>query len=709
MSSVQVPVARSKGVAIGVLFLFFSFIISVALNIAVARQVIGFLFLTFVPGLLLARVLKLDKLDAIETTFFSVGLSLSFLMIIGLLINAVGPSIGISEPLSEIPLMLVISTVILVLFFYTYFKGTIFGVPKIGTVKRRHLIILVICLVLVFLSVVGSYLVTIYPMNNIVLIIMIVAIAVLFGLSLFDRLVPSRFYPLLLMIFAITLLLHSSLISNHLNGFDVQFEYQLAKETVTSSQWYPSIESKFQPLLSISILPTIYWNILNMDETWIFKIIYPLIFAFISLVLYKLYSIWLNEKIAFLSVFLVIANNIFYTEMLALGRQMVAELFLALLLFVLFTKKVNGFNKTACFVIFGFSLVASHYAVAEIFMFLILIACFIFHFTNKINRAIAKIRIPFVVIFSLILFAWYIYVSNAAIFSELTSMIDYVYRNTVTEFFNPASRGSTVLLGIGIGAPTASALNFVGRLWGYAAELLIVIGFIYLSIKRQKIDDKEFYIILLINMALLALSIILPAFAGRLGMTRLYHIVLLSAAPLFIIGIDAISGFISKSKKKTLTLTIIMLVLIPFFLFQTGALYEIGHVESYSIPLSKYRFDWEEYSSLGIIEETDIHGINWLYAHEINGSATIYSDPITDSIVLRSGQGMFPPARTVQILSNTTQIGSKGIVYLRYFNIYYNLILNDPYKWDTSIYVNSTLGDANKIYSNSLCEIYAKP
>jgi len=709
MDSGQVHVARSKGLAITALILLFSFLVSVAFNIAVARQVFGFLFLTFVPGLLLIRVLKIDRLDAIENVLFSVGLSLSFLMIIGVLVNAIGPTMGIQEPLSVIPLMLLITIVILALFLFSYFRGTSLKLPEMGEVTAMHVTLVMVCLVLVILSVIGAYLVNVRPANNLVLIIMIFAIALLLGFSLFNRLIPSHFYPLILAAIAIALLFHSSLISNHLNGFDVQFEYYSIKTTVTNSQWYPNIYSKFQPLLSISILPAIYWNVLNIEGVWLSKIVYPLLFAFISLILYKLYRIWLSEKIAFLSVFLFMASNMFYTEMLTLDRQIVAELFFALLLLLFFTRKISTLSKSLCFIIFSFALVASHYAIAEIFLGIILLTWFIFHFIGKRNGATANIRIHLIAIFTTILFSWYIYVSSGAIFNELINMVDYVYRNTFTEFFNPESRGGTVLLGIGIGNAPPSMLNFTGRAWGYAIEILIIIGFIYLLIKRQNIFDKEFSIVLFVNMSLLALSIILPAFAGSLGMTRLYHVVLLSVSPLCIIGIRAISDFVFKSRKEFFTLAMAILILIPFFLFQTGVIYEIARVESYSIPLSGYRFDSSQYLGLGIIETTDISGVRWLSLHELSGSATIYSDVITDSILIRGGYGMFSPNQTEPITSNTTQISSNGIVYLRYYNLFYDLVAGDSFQWDALSYVNSTLIYTNKIYSNGMCEIYEKP
>jgi len=44
-------------------------------DVPVLRQVIGFVFLTFVPGLLILRILKIHRVSAVESLLYSVGLS----------------------------------------------------------------------------------------------------------------------------------------------------------------------------------------------------------------------------------------------------------------------------------------------------------------------------------------------------------------------------------------------------------------------------------------------------------------------------------------------------------------------------------------------------------------------------------------------------------------------------------------------------------
>lgn len=85
------------------------------LNIPGLRQVVGFIYLSFVPGVIILRILKIHRLSTIETLLYSVGLSIVFLMFTGVLMNALYPRIGISRPISTIPLTITMGIIILIM------------------------------------------------------------------------------------------------------------------------------------------------------------------------------------------------------------------------------------------------------------------------------------------------------------------------------------------------------------------------------------------------------------------------------------------------------------------------------------------------------------------------------------------------------------------------------------------------------------------
>jgi len=82
------------------------------LDIPFGRQFIGFIYFSFLPGFLILKILSFDFDNLSDTILLSVGLSIGFLMLIGLLINELYPIFGIYEPLSFIPIYVTIFTVL---------------------------------------------------------------------------------------------------------------------------------------------------------------------------------------------------------------------------------------------------------------------------------------------------------------------------------------------------------------------------------------------------------------------------------------------------------------------------------------------------------------------------------------------------------------------------------------------------------------------
>jgi uncharacterized membrane protein len=52
-------------------------------GIAFARQVVGFIYLNIIPGFVILKLLEQDNLGLAEKVLFSVGLSVTFVMLAG--------------------------------------------------------------------------------------------------------------------------------------------------------------------------------------------------------------------------------------------------------------------------------------------------------------------------------------------------------------------------------------------------------------------------------------------------------------------------------------------------------------------------------------------------------------------------------------------------------------------------------------------------
>lgn len=700
--------------------------ISIILDIIYVRQVLGFVYLTFIPGILLLKVLKINNLELAKSILFSVGLSIALVMLAGLFINELYPLIGISEPLSTASLTITINLVIFLLCFISYFRHkdrislTSFSLPPL----------IFPFIFLPFLSIFGTFLVN-NSGNNFLLLLMIAMIPLLVTLSAVSkRLFPPNFYPLALLCIAIALLFHISLITNYIVGWDINTEYYVFGFTKDNLRWdrmftiagryYTELLSA-NTMLSVAMLPVIYSQILKMGGSFVFKVLYPFIFSFVPLGLYQLWSSQIGKKNlsplgVFLSAFFIISIEGFYRFIPP--KQRVAELFFILLFVVLFDKKIEPWKRKILFVIFSAALVVSHYSTSYLFMFLIFITwlSLSFPFGSSFLYTIKRVTLNLVALFFVITFSWYIYTSSSGVFTGLLNYGDHIRTNFFEDLFIPESRGSMVLTGMGLTAPP-SFLHQIGRVFFYVTEFFIVIGVVEFIVKRAKeMKLREDYVVLTgLNMVILLMTIVIPNFANLLRMGRFYQILLLFLAPMCILGGKTFFAFLLKVKTEFSALILILiLVLIPLLLFETEFVYTIvgDNSASVSLALNMQVMDpFRVYSQITLKQE--VLGAMWLSTHMTTADALVGGDYISTYHVLTS-YGMIPRDR-VRVLSNFTSEGhiylsgepidNRTYIYLRSLNIVNGMLpMERGIKNITEI--SSILNYQNKVYSNGNCEIY---
>ncbi len=697
----------SKNLLFSIIFLTLIFCLVVFLDIPIIRQIFSFLYLTIIPGFIFVKLLNFERFDKLEILLFSVGFSIAFLMITGLLVNELGYLFGLAQPLSILPLMFVINIIVLIGGIVAYRKNKDFEIQNNET--SNNSIISYVFLSLPILSIIGAMYVNSYNNNSILLFLMI-SIVILFTAGVFSkRFLTPKMYPLALFLIAISILYHSSLITNYIVPFgsDVPYEYYLFKTTQNNGYWDSALSymtssglETYNNMISITILPTVYANLMNIDAQLMFKLIYPIIFSFLPVVLYSVWQKFVGQKYAFLASFLFMSQMTFYTEMLGLNRQIIGELFFALLLLVIVQTKMRPASKVICFTIFSFGLVASHYALSLIFFFFI---SFAFILLIVLKRPSKKITASMIVLFFVVMFSWYIYTSDSASFYTILGKADYV-NSQLAGFFNLSSRGETVLAGLGL-TQSPSIWNTLGRIFAYLTQGFILLGLIGLITNRKRFNiGKEYFIFAITAMAFLGMLIVVPGLANTLNMTRFYHILLFFLAPLCVIGAKFILSIFSKKEQKLAVCILMLLVLVPYFLFQTNFVYEVTDNDSWSIPLSGYRMDpLRLYGQYGYADDYSSYSAQWLVKNANFTNNYLYSDKRTQNNILTI-HGLLYGNYTIP-LTNTTTFAGNSYVYLSSLNVLYDLFPYYANVWNSS-QLNYNFTDINLIYCNGGSSVY---
>ncbi len=702
--------SKPKEILLTILFFQLVTFTSLSFNIPVARQVTGFIYLTFIPGFVLVKLLKMEMQSLTETLLFSAGLSITSLILIGLAINQLYTIFAIQKPLEQTLLPLTINIFTLIGAIIAYLRNGNENKKSINSsIKKPEASFILLCIPA--LSILGTIISGVYGDNRILLPTLIIIVTIFAGTVISKKTTPSKLYPLIMLLIALSLVYHAALVSDKIVHFGSDFpgEVFVQKIVQRDGYWnpvgpYPRDESvgRSHAMLSVTMLPTIYSILLNLDSILVFKLFYPFLFALVPLGLYSLWKNFVKEKFAFISAFLFMSFQPFYGELLGLNKQMLAELFLVLLFIVLLCKNQNKLARNVCLIMFSFGLIVSHYGLAEIFLFFIAFALIYLLIRKQPSR---RISATFVLFFFALMFTWYIFTSSSTVYDAFLSFGQRVY-NELGEIFNLQAREPEVIRGLGL-EPPPTIWNLISRIFAYLTEFFILIGFLWIAVKDRQRNKfgKEFFLFVFVAMLFLFALIVVPGLSSTMGMTRFYSVLLFFLAPLCPIGAETIIKFTLKHGDEFKTLSLLLVVLVPYFLFQTGFVYEITRTYSWSVPLSKHRMDQLRlYSEFGYISDYGIPGAQWLSRNIKISLIRVHSDVYSRVNELRAYGVIY--TGYVKVLSNVTLLKAGDVVYLNPLGVVENVMVGKRYFWNTSDL--SFLGEINKVYSNGACEVYKK-
>jgi len=701
--------------------LLFSLIIQVAViclvlyNIPLLTQCISFIYLSLVPGVLLLRILKINEIALTEFLLYAFGTSISLLIVLGLFINNLCPIIGISNPISRLPVVFSFSLFILAMCCVCYvWRRDDPYIIKWGEKQIKNINVLLYLCLLPLIAILGAYLVNVFNANYLLL-SLLGLIAITTCLITFDIFIPKECYPLAIYTTSLAILYHKSLITSYLYGCDIQFEYHFAQTTLDNSRWLPQLAAHaHNAMLAVTILPPVYSIMLHMSIVWVYKVIYPLFFSLVPLALYEIYKKILDAKSAYLSVFFFMSYFAFFSEMLGLPRQQIAELFLVLLLLLITSgKNVRDTSATTLFLLFSFSLIWSHYSISYFFaLYLVITLIFmrldILHKLEvfKSSRSLQGnlLSANYVTLYMVFLVVWYMYIAYGTPFSQGVSTIARILTAIPQELFDPLAREQLVLQGAGL-QQMEKFLNRISQYLHLITAFFILLGIInWITGKSQRIMkkiDQEFGIMVILSLTMLLFSLLVPFFTSAFGVSRLYHITLFFLAPFCITGGIAFFSFLRKILIKILRNNecfsyqlalklVAVIVLIPYFLFSTGFAHTVSGV-SYnpSIALGFHKVD-----SVYFVDQ-EVCASRWL--SDVYDNGKIFADLY--------GTYVFRQDIKVRSLS-TIDIPHDSYLYLRWWNVKHKkVLLREEIKEQAKLYYVDVgkivnMSEINRLYDN---------
>ena len=701
-----------RGGLLVVITLLFLTDLAILLNIPFLRQILGFFFLTILPGFLILRILKLNRIGTAEKFVLSVGLSISFLMFFGLLLNSLLFSLGYNTPLSTTAILISFNLAFVAFGIVSYRINktpiTFLQNVNLTTSEKAFLIVPIL---FPSLSVFGMHVMNTTNNNIFLMFLYLLIPAYVVFVSVFNQKFPERLYPVVILLISSSLLLLYMLRFPHIFGRDVHTEYYLFQTTLNNLHWSIVLRGLLDACLSISLLPTIYQSIVSVDaQEYLFKGVYVSICSFAPLAVYLTSKRYIGKPYAFLASFFFVSQGVFLTAVRN-PRTETAIFFAALAVMVLLTDKIEPSKRMFLFIIFIVSIIVSHYSTAYLFFFIILFTWFTVEVVSKKYKINKKLTFTCVLLFFATIFLWYSQITvvpfNAGVryFESTFSSLNAFF---LEEMRDP---GYEQLLGKGLKHGIISRINFF-VVWG--SFILIGIGVLTIlskykemvtlpGITTEKPDflktkfETEFLAMALACTGILVLTVALPFVSTMYGIDRLYSLAVVILSVCFVIG-----GIVLSKHLKVQTYLIVLLILIPHFLMVTGVSHQIAGIPASIILNSEgaNRYDVE------YLHDCESCSAKWLKNYAAEGDK-LYSDRF--GIYKLISQGVFS-SRSINRASFPESKKINGYLYLNYNNVVNgNVTKRDRTKGDVIIDISdcaNTFIGKNKIYANGGSEVY---
>jgi len=639
--------------------------LSILLNIPILKPALSFIFFTIIPGFLILLIFNFKKINPLKNILLSIGMSISFLMIIGLALNNLYPYLV--QPLSFITVFITLNIFIIILTVVAYWRNRksldeIRGIKF--DLKNKLASPLIFPFLFPLLAILGTYLMN-NTQNNILLLLMLILIPLYLILVIYLRdKIHHATYPLALWLIGLSLLLMHGLTSNHLLGIDVHLEYYSFQLTQIGYHWdLNTYYNPYNACISITILPMIYQVLTGMSGEYIFKLFMAIIGSITPLIVYMVARKYLAAKYAFLAALLFIFQ-LFFINLLGAVRQEIAIIFFFLTVMVVFDFKMDKWLRKSLIVLFIFATLISHYSTAYI-AFILLLPILLYPFFRGLIKDKKLVFTNFdIIIISLILITiWYFFVAKVQFASGaqvLGKTVEIAGSGGLTSAL-VATRGAYVL-GI-LGVVFKSLPNAVSIIIHDLIFATILVG-LYAVVRRFRYYQVklsiEFLLGIVISLVLLVLFVALPYISIAYDVARLFFQLLIFLAPVFVIGGIFVAKFIKKPKWDVYLLLILLILLFSCVTYL-----------QYSLLGEPYSSDFENNSIVrqgNFIYDSEIQSAQWISSNKID-NLTVYSDGREVSRFLTAYGADISHENLNSSYFGWNKTVNTGYIYLGYVNV----------------------------------------
>lgn len=341
-------------------------------------------FFCIVPGFLLLGLFRLPKISAWYASSLSLGLSILFLMLAGLVVNQL-TIFGVHAPLTTMHIFAGLDVGVLALMACNFrsLRGRLphvkLALPK--PLGESYAVLAAAC-ALPVLTIFGAFRLNNGASN--VLTMLAYGLIPLLFLWLLLRPNLEKLYAPVLSFMGLAVLLSVSLRGWHITGHDIQNEFYAFQLTFKNQHWnMANFRDPYNACLSITILPTMIAKITTISSIYVYKAVFQLLFALVLIPIYHFIKLVSNKTVALIGSLIFITFPVFLNDMTMLNRQEIAFIFFALLLLVGCIPNLKRRQRTLLTLTTLLGLVLSHYSSTYVALSMLIVARFAYMIVDK--------------------------------------------------------------------------------------------------------------------------------------------------------------------------------------------------------------------------------------------------------------------------------------------------------------------------------------
>lgn len=393
-----------------------------------AKTIFGIVAVSFVPGFLFVATVR-EGVFEVEGILYAVVTSLVLMTGVGLVVNTVylaSPFSGVvSEPFQG-SILIVAHTVlvgVLLVTFHQFGSEPAFPLAELRALATtQHLYFISLPL----LAAVGAHYINRGETN----LVMLAALALISLSPLFVLGFKRINVPVAIYLTSLATLYQNTLIRVYMTGGDGPVEYYLANLTLAHGFWDPTFATVKNGLLRLTILHPLYTHLTDLSLMLEFKIVHPLLLAFVPVVLYAVTRGMFKHHVAVLSAFLLMFLNTYFYHYARTTRNGLSLLAIGVFVLLVIDEHQNDF-KILLLIGAEFLVLVSHHGAGIIFLGSLVCAYLIkwvycrLHFVPgieplELDSARLSVSTALVAICGALFYLWYSYSASGKLFNFLT-------------------------------------------------------------------------------------------------------------------------------------------------------------------------------------------------------------------------------------------------------------------------------------------------